>query len=410
MKKLWISLSIVFALLLLVGGYFILSSSRIVDVGIEDMSILVQKVSEEELSESILVTGTIVPKGEQKIFLDPERGEIIEYEVEENTIVEAGDTLFTYDSSKLDSEFNNAVRSRDLTKKMAEIEANQIEELTKQIADAKEKLETQKTKQKSDETEEIFEPFVTQEDINQLESEKVHLEISYEGTKAEITSLQEQINDIDKQRKEMTIVSDIDGTVVKVNKNIERTESGATEPVIHIISNEPFNVIGTMSEFDAVKIQPDQKVIIRPKVYKDREWNGVVESISPFPTDDGGDDYYYDGMGGGNVTMYPFTVAITDDTSDLRQGFHVSLEVNLGKSDKKLVIPHMAIMDDYEFGSAFVYVLVNGMLERRDIHTGEMSDEFIEITDGVALDELVVISPFEEMYDGMEVNSYDEVN
>ena len=42
-----------------------------------------------------------------------------------------------------------------------------------------------------------------------------------------------------------------------------------------------------MSEFDSVKIQVEQAVVIRPKVYKDREWNGVVESVSQFPNEDG---------------------------------------------------------------------------------------------------------------------------
>ena len=81
----------------------------------------------------------------------------------------------------------------------------------------------------------------------------------------------------------MIVVSKIDGIIVKVNKNIEKTETGSSEPVIHIISSEPYKVIGTMSEFDTVKVLPEQNVIIRPKVYKDREWNGVVESVSQFP-------------------------------------------------------------------------------------------------------------------------------
>ena len=56
-----------------------------------------------------------------------------------------------------------------------------------------------------------------------------------------------------------------------------------------------------------------------------------------------------------------------------------------------------------------VYVLVDGKLERREVQTGKMNDEFIEVTEGVNLDELVVITPYEGMHDGMEVISFDEV-
>src|SRR5699024_2606086 len=149
-----------------------------------------------------------------------------------------------------------------------------------------------------------------------------------------------------------------------------------------------------------------------------------------------------------NVTMYPFVVAIEDDTKDLRQGFHVSLEVNVAEADKSLVVPHMAIMDELmmdkslvvphmaimdelmmdmeddsfsmtdellmgmgeefeEDDMQFVYVLVDGILERRDIETGKMSDEYVEIISGVELNELVVVNPDWDMYDGMEVETSD---
>lgn len=377
----------------------------------EDMGVLVQKVTEEELAETILVTGEVVPEGEQKIFLDPENGDITDFKVEENQKVSAGDTLFAYDTSKIDVEFGSAVRERDLVQIRLKTEQNQIAEMDKQIAAMKKNVGKQPTKKEDDESDaDMMDEQVTQADVNQLVNERAQLEIEIEGTKAEITGAQEQINEIDTRKKEMTVVSKLDGVVVKVNKSVEKTETGSSEPVIHIISSEPFKVIGTMSEFDAVKIQPEQKVIIRPKVYKEKEWNGVVESVSQFPNDGSTDGEFSEDFsgGGGNVTMYPFKVAITDDTTELRQGFHVSLEVKLDGSGKSLVVPHMAVIDEEE-GTSIVYVMVDNVLERREVQTGEMNDEFIGITDGVELDELVVITPDEEMYDGMEVTSFDEV-
>lgn len=245
----------------------------------------------------------------------------------------------------------------------------------------------------------------TEQDVTALSKEKVEFEMQHEGTKSEAASAQEAINELAAMKEGMSVVSKINGVVVKVNKNVEKSETGTSEPVIHIISSEPFNVIGTMSEFDAVKILPGQEVIIRPKVYKDREWKGLVESVSQFPEgESAGDDY----GGGGNVTMYPFKVGITDETSELRQGFHVSLEVNLSGAEKKLSVPHMALMMDEE-GVEYVYVLDSGLLQKRPIMAGDMNDEFLEITEGVAAGELVVIMPDEMMYDGMEVASFDEI-
>lgn len=392
----------------------------------EEMDVVVQKVTEEKLDETILVTGKIVPEDEQKIYAEPESGEIKEFKVEENQKVKKGDVLFVYDESKIQNELNAAVRSRDMVKNSTATLQNQVGQLNKQIEQMKKQMNSG-----LDEEEEVV---ISNEDIRQLELEKNQLALEIENSKAEEAAAQAEINELDKARQALSVKSKMNGTVVKVNKNLDRTEEGTTEPVVHIVSDDPFKVIGTMSEFDAVKIKPKQSVVVRPKVYKEREWKGTVESVSEYPTDEGSSDMDMYGGGEGNVTMYPFKVAITDDTKELRQGFHVSLEVSIGGEEKKLVVPHTAILDDmmmdFEgeedfsmmdemFGSGemdmldeapYVYVLVDGVLERRDIETGQMNDEFIEVISGVELGELVVISPYPEMYDGMEVASYDEVN
>lgn len=424
--KIWIgvgvlSLIIVMAVIYIVRG----TTERTGGITPEDMEILVQKVTEETMDETILVTGKIVAENEQKVYAEPENGEIKEFKVEENATVKAGDTLFVYDGTKLDNEFNAAVRNRNMLENNTKAIQNQLNQLTKQIEQMKKVKESGKDSSEEDGV------FITDEDIRNLELEKSQLALEIENSKAEVAAAQAEINEIDGQKKALSVKSKMDGTVVKVNKNLERTEEGMAEPVVHIISDEPFKVIGTMSEFDSVKIKAGQDVAIKPKVFKDKEWKGEVESVSEFPTEDGMGEMDMYGGGDMNVTMYPFKVNITDDTKDLRQGYHVSLEVNIGGDDKKLVVPHMALLDDMMlemeeeenemmddmFGmdegfmeaSPFVYVLVDGVLERRDVETGNMNDEFVEIKEGVELGELVVTTPTIEMYDGMEVASYDEV-
>ncbi|MEH7114148.1 HlyD family efflux transporter periplasmic adaptor subunit [Neobacillus niacini] len=406
-KKIWIWVAAIVGVLVIAstGSYYFLAKADVKTSGNEnvEMGISVQKVSEQELVESILVTGKIVPESEQKVFLEPEKGEISEFKVTENQAIKAGDPLLIYDSSKIENELNKAVRQKDLLQSRGKTEQNQIADITKRVAETKKKLDAQGTAADG-----AVEGLVTQENVNQILNEKVQLEMQYEGTKSEIASTDDLIKELNSQKKEMTIVSKMDGIIVKINQNVAKTEAGASEPIVHIISSQPYKVIGTMSEFDTVKIQQGQQVIIRPKVYKDREWNGTVESISQFPNEGGGGgEEFGGGPGGGNVTMYPFKVAITDDTTELRQGFHVSLEIKAGSSDKKIAIPHPALMD--EAGIKIVYILKDGKLERREVQTGVMNDAYIEVTDGVKPEELIVITPTLEMHDGMEVTSFDEV-
>lgn len=397
-KKVWIwigvSIIIIAALIFIIMRF--VGNSPEIGEEFEEVT-TVQKVSERTLGETILVTGKIVPEDEQKVFADAESGEIKQFVVEENAVVKAGDPLFHYDTTKISSEYNRAVRERDLTQQRLKIEQKQSKELATQIANMKKYISAE-----SD---------YTKEDISALEKEKVQIDMEVESTKAEITAAQESINEISEQRKKLSPVSKIDGIVVKINKNIDVTDTNTSEPVVHIISNEPFKVIGTMSEFDAVKIKPEQKVTIMPKVFKDREWNGVVESVSQFPEgEQGGDEF--GGGGSGNVTMYPFKVAITDDTSELRQGFHVTLEIDLSDGSKSIAVPHSALLTDFdEEGeeTQFVFIMKDGILEKRIVQVGDMSDEFMAITEGLAVDELIVINPHFGLEDGMEVEVYDEV-
>ncbi|WP_462413433.1 efflux RND transporter periplasmic adaptor subunit [Neobacillus sp. Marseille-QA0830] len=407
-KKKWIWIVSIVVFLLIAGtAGFVLTKGKAKTAGkpVEQMGITVQKVKEQELIESILVTGEIVPENEQKVFLESEKGTVKEFKAAENQTIKAGDPLIVYDATKLENELNKAKRGLELLKNRGKTEQNQIADITKRINDAKKQPQTQTIA--AEVGTEGGSPAAV--DITQLSKEKIDMEMQYENTKSEISSAEEQIKELTAQINDMTVVSKMDGIVVKVNQNVAKTETGSTEPVVHIISNQPYKVIGTMSEFDAVKIQEGQAVIIRPKVYKNREWMGKIETVSQFPTDgaSGGGEAMMVG-GGGNVTMYPFKVAITDDTKELRQGFHVSLEIKAGGSEKSLVIPHPALID--EGGPKVVYILSDGKLERREVQTGAMNDEFIAITQGVERDELVVITPTPEMHDGMEVTSFDQVD
>ncbi len=102
-KKLWIWIGSVVGVLVLgvaatiTFGMFN-KSSAVTGDELNEMGVTVQKASEQELIETILVTGEIVPESEQKVFLEPDKGVISEYKVTENQTVKAGDPLFVYDS------------------------------------------------------------------------------------------------------------------------------------------------------------------------------------------------------------------------------------------------------------------------------------------------------------------------
>ena len=387
-KKAMIGTGIVVLAVVLLGTAAFVFKDRLFLAGASDEPdepVMVEPAAMQELGESILVTGQIIPSDEQKVFHEAENGEVNEFYVEENQVVEADTPLFSYDDSAVNSEYNKAVRTRDLTKKRLAIANDELTSARKLLKDMKKN------------------PDITKEELNAASKEIVQLEMDIEGIKDEVSSAQQTIDELAIQKEKLTVKSKIAGTVVKVNKNVEPSENGSAEPVVHMISSGPFKVIGTMSEFDTVKVKPGQAVVIRPKVFKDQTWDGTIESVSQFPEgDQGGMDEF--GGGGGNVTMYPFTVAIDGDTKDLRQGFHVSLEINVSdlEQSEQLAIPHMALDMDEE-GNEFVYVInQENILEKRPVVLGEMNDEFAGVAEGLEPGDLVVTNPYVIMMKNLE--------
>lgn len=381
-KKRWIWLISILAVLAISGfaiWYFFFKTNE-EEFGEMDEPLMVQPVGEEKLSESILVTGEIIPEDEQKIFPVAEAGEIKAINVKEGQTVKAGDVLFSYDTTKVDAAYNKAVRDRDVAKRRTNLAQSSLNELRKQYTNMKKN------------------PEVSRQELNEMSKTILDAEVEVTSNNDAISGAQDAINEAVTQKNTLIVKSKINGHIVKINKNLEPSEngSGGNEPVIHIVSSGPFKVVGSMSEFDTVKIKPQQAVIVRPKVFKDREWQGTIETVSRFPGGQGGDEQMMGGGGGGNVTMYPFKVVLQGDTSELRPGFHVSLEINVSdlENDVQLAVPQMALDMD-EDGSDIVYV-INGenILEKRNVVLGDMSDEFAGIAEGVEAGELVVINPY----------------
>lgn len=343
----------------------------------------VAKAKKQNVSESILVTGKVVPEDEQKVYLDPEKGEIKEFKVEVNQTVQTGDPLIVYDGGAAQSELNQAIRSKEILESQSISEQEQINQINTQINQAKNEGQQQEV-------------------INELNNQKRELERLNQQTKNEIIGAQEQINVASTKVDDLTVKSKIDGVVVKITKDVAKAEGGSQEPVIHIISNQPFKVKGSVSESDTINIQPEQEVEITTKSQKDQTWKGKVESISQFPEESG--EGFEEGQG---TTKYPFTVAITDDTSELRQGFHVTMDVKVNGKAEVLAVPSESIL--YEGEEKFVFIEKNKKLEQRAIEVGVMGDDYVEIVEGVKKGERLVLYPMPEMFDGMEVKSVDEV-
>ncbi|PTM54750.1 efflux RND transporter periplasmic adaptor subunit [Desmospora activa] len=90
MKKKWL---IGVGILVLVGGMVTIAALQAQGSTAE---VEVTALSQEELSEEVMLTGTLMPRDQEQIFFQPERGELDEIKVEEGDKVKKGDTILSY--------------------------------------------------------------------------------------------------------------------------------------------------------------------------------------------------------------------------------------------------------------------------------------------------------------------------
>ena len=84
----------------------------------------------------------------------------------------------------------------------------------------------------------------------------------------------------------------------------------------------------------------------------------------------------------------------------LRQGMFMTVALQ-GEVEPTLVVPEEAIVP--ERGKAYVFVVNDNVVERREVHTGKRRPGFVEIVNGVAEHEHVVVDGTQNVRDGSKV-------
>lgn len=189
-----------------------------------------------------------------------------------------------------------------------------------------------------------------------------------------------------------TVTAPISGTVIEKNfktgdtiENSSLTAAGGNLAVIYDMSTMTFAM--KINELDINKIQVGQEVEITADAVEGVTFHGVVDKVN------------INGTTVSGMTDYLITVNILDP-GDLKPGMNVSADVVIEHVGEVLAVPVEAV----NRGAEKPYVLVAGAgalneegrvadlgkLERREVTLGRNDDSYIEITGGLAQDEVVV--------------------
>lgn len=328
-------------LIVVIGIYFLFSK------GNNNQNIYVQKVSTIIGSSYTENRYSGVVESSETVDINQDGNKsITDMYVKAGQKVSKGDKLFSYDTTEA---------ANSIAQKKLDIEAqnNEIQAQNNTIADYKAELN------KGGDKVEI------QARIN---------DASYAIRQAQntIKATQTEIEQLNKQIENSTVLSTIDGIIKEVNKDGGTDESGNQKPLVSITQTTDFRVKGSISEMGP--ISEGTSVIVRSRVNEDQIYKGTVTKVETDPQSNSNNNF--NGADSSeSASKYPFYVSL-DNNKGLMLGQHVYIEADNGQSTKKKGIwldASFIVSDDN--GNSYVWVSERGKLKKRKVELGKTDEE-----------------------------------
>ena len=354
------------------GGYLLTAGG---DSSSGDISYVVEAPKEGSVQSTSLLSGSVTANGEQYVYYDSTKGSLQGVLVNVGDQVTAGQGLVQYKSGDAQDAYDKAVRALNkidraiynLATYGTTVDLSGDEE-----ADASAVASSQRT---------------VDEQMKDLQDQRA-------DAAADVNKAQNTLN-------ESTVTANQDGTVVEVNRDVSKSTTGSNQTLVHVVSNGNLQIKGELSEYNLVNLKEGQEVTITSKVYPDKKWTGKISYISNYPKDAQATSQDQSGSAG---VKYPFTVDITSEIGELKQGFKVNIEV---KNDNKgLLIPVSAVVADGD--KSYVWVDDKGKAKKVEVQIGNADADQQEIKSGITKDAKVITNPTTDMKEGQEVK-VDEV-
>ena len=343
---------------------------------------------EGSVASSVLLSGTVTAKNEQYVYFDASKGDLDEILVSVGDKVEEGQALVKYRSADAQAAYDAA--SRAVAKADRHInELNKARE-NASAAPASPQVPT-----------EAGLPEQAQAATSSVSS----IDSQISDAKDNRADAVAQLNKAQAQLDAATVLSTLEGTVVEVNRNVSKSPTSNSQVVVHVVSNENLQVKGELSEYNLANLSVGQEVTFTSKVYQDKSWTGKISYISDYPKNNG--EAANAALGGNTGSKYPYTVDVTSDIGELKQGFSVSVEVK--NKSKAILVPLTSVITEND--KNYVWLVDDQKKAKKvEVTLGNADADNQEITSGLTDGAKVISNPTSSLEEGKEVKADEETN
>ena len=343
---------------------------------------------EGSVASSVLLSGTVTAKNEQYVYFDASKGDLDEILVSVGDKVEEGQALVKYSSADAQAAYDAADRA------VAKADRH-IEELNKARENAS---ATPASPQVPTEAGLPEQAQAATSSVSSIDSQISDAKDNRADAVAQLNKAQAQLD-------AATVLSTLEGTVVEVKRNVSKSPTGNSQVVVHVVSNENLQVKGELSEYNLANLSVGQEVTFTSKVYQDKSWTGKISYISDYPKNNG--EAANAALGGNTGSKYPYTVDVTSDIGELKQGFSVSVEVK--NKSKAILVPLTSVVTEND--KNYVWIVDDQKKAKKvEVTLGNADADNQEITSGVTDGAKVISNPTSSLEEGKEVKDDEKIN
>ncbi len=369
-----------------------------------------ESVTKRTITQTVSAVGKIQPETEIKI--SPETsGEIVLLDVKEGDTVKAGKLLVRIKPDIVESQLEQTKYAAEAVK--SEISAREAE-LDKAQADFKRAEELYKKK------------YISQEEFDRTKAVLESSLSSVSSNKSRYSQAKASFNQIERTAARTMIYAPINGVVTKLDvekgEKVVGTEMMQGTEMMRISDLNVMNAEVEVDENDITLVKIGDTASVEIDAFPDRKFKGVVFEI--------GHSALVSALGTQDqVTNFKVKIRLLESDAKLRPGMSCNAEIKTETRENVLSVPLQSVTEKpkdeneeikpeeknpekeevkkTEKPPVYVFVLKGNKVSLKEVKTGLSDKGYIEITEGLQENEIVVSGSYfaikKELKEGSEV-------
>jgi HlyD family secretion protein len=347
-------------------------------------SVSVVRAEPANFTETVAVSGSLVPRDEILVAPEVEGFRVLELKVDEGDRVRKGDVLAILVQESLDAQI--AQKEAMLARWEAAISQSesQIADMSAKLAEAQANFERAKPLKTSG--------YLSGTTYDQREAAARSAEAQLAAARGGLKLAQAEKAQVEAQRRELVwkrtntaVTAPADGLISRRTARIGGMASGAAEPMFRIIARSEVELDAEVIETELAKVAAGQKA--RVNVAGVGDVAGTVRLVSPEVD---------------KQTRLGRVRVFLGDDARLRIGTYARGAIDTAKS-QGLAVPSAAVIFDTH--GAYVQVVRDGRVVRRDVKTGLIARGLVEVRQGLSEGDVIVARAGTFLRDGDAVRT-----